>query len=150
MIKSDLKGISPLTQRLLAIDTYWKLEGMQENLIRDKQLCHFRTLCSIQDRMISVLHKLEEAWRLFEDITRYLGALEATLDQQEQMQPSDVYLNQKDRRMLDWHFANLEFANAATLDQLSLKNWDQDDVHEFGGFHSIVESTRKLLIIVND
>ena len=37
--------------------------------------------------------------------------------------------------MLDWHFANLEFANAAPLDKLSLGQWDQDDDFEFTGGH---------------
>ena len=55
-----------------------------------------------------------------------------------------------DRRILDWHMANLEFANAAPLNCLSLKYWDQgkaiegvvrehffleDDEYEFTGCH---------------
>jgi lysine-specific histone demethylase 1 len=31
--------------------------------------------------------------------------------------------------------ANLEFANAAPLNCLSLKYWDQDDEYEFTGCH---------------
>lgn len=48
---------------------------------------------------------------------------------------SDVYLSSKDRQILDWHFANLEFANATPLSNLSLKHWDQDDDFEFTGNH---------------
>lgn len=44
-----------------------------------------------------------------------------------------VYLSPRDRQILDWHFANLEFANAAPLDKLSLRDWDQDDDFEFTG-----------------
>lgn len=44
--------------------------------------------------------------------------------------PSDVYLSSSDRQILDWHFANLEFANATPLQNLSLKHWDQDDDYE--------------------
>ena len=40
-------------------------------------------------------------------------------------QPSDVYLSSKDRQLLDWHLANLEFANATPLQKLSLKHWNQ-------------------------
>lgn len=36
---------------------------------------------------------------------------------------------------MDWHFANLEFANATPLSNLSLKHWDQDDDFEFTGNH---------------
>ena len=49
--------------------------------------------------------------------------------------PSSVYLSPRDRQILDWHFANLEFANAAPLSKLSLKHWDQDDEFEFTGSH---------------
>ena len=48
---------------------------------------------------------------------------------------SDYYLSNSDRQVLDWHFANLEFANATPLSQLSLKYWDQDDDFEFTGSH---------------
>lgn len=43
------------------------------------------------------------------------------------------YLNTEDQRVLDWHFANLEFATAASLKQLSLQHWDQDDDYQFTG-----------------
>jgi lysine-specific histone demethylase 1 len=52
----------------------------------------------------------------------------------------DVYLSPRDRQILDWHFANLEFANAAPLSDLSLKNWDQDDDFEFRGRHLIIRN----------
>lgn len=52
--------------------------------------------------------------------------------------PSDVYLSSEDRQVLDWHFANLEFANATPLQELSLKHWDQDDDFEFIGHHTTV------------
>ena len=40
-----------------------------------------------------------------------------------------------ERQLLDWHIANLEFANAATVEQLSMRSWDQDDPHELEGAH---------------
>ncbi|KAJ3092199.1 hypothetical protein HK102_009853 [Quaeritorhiza haematococci] len=47
------------------------------------------------------------------------------------LQPSDL-------RLVNWHMANLEFANAAQLKRLSLHHWDQDDEFEFGGYHAMV------------
>ncbi|KAF9557507.1 hypothetical protein EC968_007607 [Mortierella alpina] len=41
--------------------------------------------------------------------------------------------------LIHWHYANLEFANATPLDQLSLRHWDQDDDYEFSGPHSMVK-----------
>ncbi|CAG0916513.1 unnamed protein product [Notodromas monacha] len=61
--------------------------------------------------------------------------LETRLERLETNPPPDVYLSPNDRKILDWHFANLEFANACPLSELSLKHWDQDDDFEFIGSH---------------
>ena len=53
----------------------------------------------------------------------------------EENPPCDLYLSTSDRQVLDWHLANLEFANATPLSNLSLKHWDQDDEFEFSGHH---------------
>lgn len=66
--------------------------------------------------------------------------LENELKEMSSNQPSDVYLSPKDRQILDWHFANLEFANATPLNTLSLKHWDQDDDFEFIGPHTTVKN----------
>lgn len=66
--------------------------------------------------------------------------LETELKDMGSNQPSDVYLSPKDRQILDWHFANLEFANATPLNTLSLKHWDQDDDFEFIGSHTTVKN----------
>ncbi|XP_010921991.1 lysine-specific histone demethylase 1 homolog 2 isoform X1 [Elaeis guineensis] len=41
----------------------------------------------------------------------------------------------EERELLDWHLANLEYANAGCLTELSLAYWDQDDPYEMGGDH---------------
>jgi lysine-specific histone demethylase 1 len=41
----------------------------------------------------------------------------------------------EERQLLDWHLANLEYANAGLLSNLSLAFWDQDDPYEMGGDH---------------
>lgn len=66
--------------------------------------------------------------------------LDAQLKQLDDTEPpSDVYLSSEDRQILDWHFSNLEFANATPLQNLSLKHWDQDDDFEFIGHHTTGE-----------
>ncbi|GMY31680.1 lysine-specific histone demethylase 1 homolog 2 [Fagus crenata] len=40
-----------------------------------------------------------------------------------------------ERQLLDWHLANLEYANAGCLSDLSAAYWDQDDPYEMGGDH---------------
>lgn len=45
-------------------------------------------------------------------------------------------LTAKDMRLLNWHFANLEYANASNIGKLSLSGWDQDLGNEFEGEHA--------------
>jgi hypothetical protein len=45
-------------------------------------------------------------------------------------------LTTRDLRLLNWHHANLEYANAVSVSQLSLSGWDQDIGNEFSGEHS--------------
>lgn len=47
-------------------------------------------------------------------------------------------LSPQDMRLLNWHYANLEYANAANISKLSLGGWDQDIGNEFEGEHAQV------------
>lgn len=46
-----------------------------------------------------------------------------------------VATSTEEKQLLDWHFANLEYANAGCLSHLSAAYWDQDDPYEMGGDH---------------
>ncbi|GAB4839444.1 hypothetical protein Ancab_028966 [Ancistrocladus abbreviatus] len=68
----------------------------------------------------------------------------------------DEILSPLERRVMDWHFANLEYGCAALLKEVSLPYWNQDDVYGgFGGAHcmikggysAVVESLAEGLII---
>lgn len=49
-------------------------------------------------------------------------------------------LSQLERRIMDWHFANLEYGCAAELNEVSLPYWNQDDVYGgFGGPHCMIK-----------
>ncbi|XP_068143125.1 possible lysine-specific histone demethylase 1 [Drosophila tropicalis] len=84
--------------------------------------------------------KLEDTRQLLDELRQQSKQLELKLHELEQNGPSDVYLSSRDRLILDWHFANLEFANATRLNNLSLKHWDQDDDFEFIGHHTTVRN----------
>jgi lysine-specific histone demethylase 1 len=47
-------------------------------------------------------------------------------------------LTPKDMRLLNWHYANLEYSNASLSGNLSLTGWDQDSGNEFEGAHAHV------------
>lgn len=67
--------------------------------------------------------------------TQTLGAvMDEGVRQYQRMLP----LTPKDMRLVNWHFANLEYANATNVRNLSLSGWDQDIGNEFEGEHSQV------------
>ncbi|XP_055596253.1 possible lysine-specific histone demethylase 1 [Uranotaenia lowii] len=80
------------------------------------------------------------AWKDIDRLRTSQVDIENKLKDLENEQISEVYLSSKDRQILDWHFANLEFANATPLSNLSLKHWDQDDDFEFIGNHTTVKN----------
>ena len=47
-------------------------------------------------------------------------------------------ISPQDLRLINWHHANLEYANAANVGKLSLGEWDQDAGNEFEGVHAQV------------
>ncbi|KAG0572419.1 hypothetical protein KC19_VG093600 [Ceratodon purpureus] len=56
-------------------------------------------------------------------------------------------LTQLERRIMDWHFANLEYGCAAELKEVSLPYWNQDDVYGgFGGPHCMIKGGYSLPI----
>uniref|UniRef100_A0A2R5LNP7 Lysine-specific histone demethylase 1A n=1 Tax=Ornithodoros turicata TaxID=34597 RepID=A0A2R5LNP7_9ACAR len=85
-------------------------------------------------------HKLNTCCREWDQLHDQQKEIEEKLQELEASPPSDVYLSSRDRQVLDWHFANLEFANATPLHNLSLKHWDQDDDFEFTGAHLTVRN----------
>lgn len=67
--------------------------------------------------------------------TQTLGAV---MDEGVRQYQNMLPLTPKDMRLLNWHYANLEYANATNLNALSLSGWDQDMGNEFEGEHSQV------------
>ena len=61
---------------------------------------------------------------------------------EEEKQPQAAASGERDeatvRQLLDWHLANLEYANGARLKDLSLAHWDDDDPWEFRGKHAVL------------
>ncbi|CAK8673921.1 unnamed protein product [Clavelina lepadiformis] len=86
------------------------------------------------------LREWKLACKMYDELTEKRLNLESEIVAMEHNQPSDIYLSSKDRQLLDWHLANLEFANATPLNKLSLKHWNQDDAYEFSGSHLVVRN----------
>jgi len=128
-LKSNLARQIEVSDNIMALQEQYKKASQVKN--RDVT-AEFAVRSKRRDIVLGVkeLQSLKEQQQEHE--TR-LGELEAN-------PPSDVYLSSRDRQILDWHFANLEFANATPLSSLSLKHWDQDDDFEFTGHHLTVRN----------
>ena len=90
-------------------------------------------------------------WHISEDVLAYddlnLDAvaksaadptLGAAMDEAVKQYQFLLDLTPQDFRLMNWHYANLEYANAANVDKLSLGGWDQDTGNEFKGGHAQV------------
>ncbi|CAI7571357.1 unnamed protein product [Penicillium glandicola] len=64
--------------------------------------------------------------------------LGAVMDEGVKQYQNMLPVTSKDMRLMNWHFANLEYANATNVNRLSLSGWDQDIGNEFEGEHSQV------------
>ena len=64
--------------------------------------------------------------------------LGAAMDEAVRQYQRLLNLSPQDMRLLNWHFANLEYANATNVSTLSLGGWDQDIGNEFEGEHAQV------------
>ncbi|KAF2146890.1 uncharacterized protein K452DRAFT_219038 [Aplosporella prunicola CBS 121167] len=62
--------------------------------------------------------------------------LGATMDEAIRQYQDMMHMTPKDMRLFNWHHANMEYSNAANVNQLSLGGWDQDIGNEFEGQHS--------------
>ena len=83
----------------------------------------------------STEQELLHLFNFYDTLMEQKQDLENKLDDADDINLPAVYLSPRDRQILDWHFANLEFANASQLRTLSLRHWDQDDDFEFTGAH---------------
>ncbi|CAG0881758.1 unnamed protein product [Darwinula stevensoni] len=127
-LKEVLGKVQKLHDNVFEIDT--SLKELEASSKDEEQEFQHRLKGYYIKQALEELRNLESQQKEFE----------TQLQELENSPPSDVYLSSRDRQILDWHFANLEFANATPLNNLSLKHWDQDDEHEFTGPHLTVRN----------
>uniref|UniRef100_A0A914MS53 Uncharacterized protein n=1 Tax=Meloidogyne incognita TaxID=6306 RepID=A0A914MS53_MELIC len=78
----------------------------------------------------------------YEEAVQERREIEEMKNEYEKMEPSHVFMNDYDKRILDFHLANLESSIGAPLRTVALKDWDQDDLYGFDGSH-ITDSLHK-------
>ena len=82
--------------------------------------------------------KMNESLRLDAMASIPDQSLGAVLDEGVHQYRKFLDLRPKAMRLLNWHYANLEYANATNVEKLSLGSWDQDVGNEFEGEHAQV------------
>lgn len=82
--------------------------------------------------------KVDESLDLDRLARKTSASLGAVLDEGVKQYTRFLELRPKAMRLLNWHFANLEYANATNVSSLSLSLWDQDSGNEFEGEHAQV------------
>ena len=151
---AHVQSISRLYDQLN--DMVRKMTMLRENVKKTSAEYHqllnkCGTKLDISDNALSVVSKddffirvkrinLHNSIAEYEQLEQQVNELERRIKDLEDRPPPDQYLSVRDRYVLDWHMANLEFANAIPLDQLSLANWSQDDEYELKGAHLIVKN----------
>lgn len=126
-------------------------------------------LCSIKDSTDIGNHKDKSAIDTFKrrclarDLNLAIKEYKLLLQQEEEIHlkisdltnspPSDTYLSLSDRRLLDWHFAELEYALGCPINKLGIYYEDDEEIFEGShwmivhGFNTIVEAMKNELDI---
>ncbi|VDN98064.1 unnamed protein product [Rodentolepis nana] len=119
---SSMPNVRPVVKKKEAEDAPSQPIDMEEKF---KRLCQLSTLSA--------------AWRRFDPLHVSLTKVNRQLEVLAKNPPPEIYLTNAERNILDWHLANLEFANSTELDNLSLLHWDQDDAYELSGDHCVIQ-----------
>ncbi|XP_061378555.1 lysine-specific histone demethylase 1A [Danaus plexippus] len=134
-LKNNINKMSDINELLKS------MKSEKETLLADREKVASGDASILQEFNLRRLNReMNLLCNEYETLTTQNNTIEDKLVQLESNPPSSVYLSVRDRQILDWHFANLEFANATPLGNLSLKHWDQDDDFEFTGNHLTVRN----------
>ncbi|KAJ6928269.1 LOW QUALITY PROTEIN: lysine-specific histone demethylase 1 [Populus alba x Populus x berolinensis] len=93
----------------------------------------------LDDMVLVIAQKGQHAMKMsLEDGLSY--ALKTLFDGGAPENSKEEILSPLERRVMDWHFAHLEYGCAASLKEVSLPYWNQDDVYGgFGGAHCMIK-----------
>nr|VZI30426.1 unnamed protein product [Spirometra erinaceieuropaei] len=129
--KNDSENVSPITSPPRSTEAKNSLQETMTKIPRVFDL-------DMEYEKRRLLSELHQAWKEFDPLQSNLARINQQLEVLAQNPPRDVYLTPSERHLIDWHFANLEFANATELKNLSLRHWDQDDAFELTGAHCAI------------
>ncbi|CAI4229990.1 unnamed protein product [Auanema sp. JU1783] len=131
-------------------DLLIKLENVQAEVLSytkllDELLAQVKMPDNPVDEQARMVYEIETRCRnrdLADGLKKLEGAierqnnLEATLRDLKRQEPSDCFMNNKDRKTMNFHMAVYEGKYGASLDKLSAKHYNQSDLN-YGDTHSV-------------
>ncbi|KAK0424551.1 hypothetical protein QR680_008720 [Steinernema hermaphroditum] len=150
-VKEDAKKVLQQMRQLSS-----NIEKMEEKYREEygvRNLTEFfegsEDLDDVEDEILygSMKMELAELCEKYDTLKRSDDELCGALSNMRAMEPVEVYMNAADRNALDFHLANLEYANGTSLYNICLQHWDQDDSYELKGTH--VSAQDGLSTIIN-
>ncbi|KHN70735.1 Lysine-specific histone demethylase 1A [Toxocara canis] len=85
---------------------------------------------------LDLLHvELRDAIKRYDEGDKRVRELKVMLTEFAKQEPPSVFMNELDRSLVNFHLANLEYANGTSLFNSSMFDWNQDDDYEFEGPH---------------
>lgn len=112
--------------------------SLEEGLEFALKKCHMTkstSLVPISSKMVDKTKSLE-----FPGNTSNIIQNDLHIEMEDKNGVVEDILSPIERRVMDWHFAHLEYGCAAPLKDVSLLHWNQDDVYGgFGGAHCMVK-----------
>ncbi|MFH4978015.1 hypothetical protein AB6A40_004724 [Gnathostoma spinigerum] len=126
MIKKTLKALHAKLEELQAEDRKGKSNDEKEKALRT-----IKIRCIMKD--------IRDSVKTYEEVDERRKEFEAALLELRKNEPSDVFMHDCDLHIMDFHFANLEYSMGTTLNNCSLKYYNQDDENELQGSHLSVK-----------
>lgn len=141
--KRHLKSIESLYKQLLD-NTSRKLARAKTIKDLNSQLSSMKTIPQEEvfhkDQVLidtfnrrSIIRDLDIAFKEYKLLTEKEDELHSKIDELSKNFPSDTYLSLNDRKILDWHFAELEYALGCPINKLGIHY--EDDEAMFDGSH---------------
>lgn len=148
VLNSDCPLYDVVTGKKVPVDLDEALEAEYNSLLDDMVLVVAQKgenamIMSLEDGLEYALKKRRMARPLANIEEPVQGKLVDTLSNSKESPEeffSEDVLSPLERRVMNWHFAHLEYGCAALLRDVSLPYWNQDDVYGgFGGAHCMIK-----------
>ncbi|XP_055337147.1 lysine-specific histone demethylase 1A-like [Paramacrobiotus metropolitanus] len=94
----------------------------------------------LRDAVLQCRSRLMRLNSEIQDVEVQIQVLEALPEPQSLCDESYSYLSNADRKVMLWHLANYDFASAATIEELCVEHWSNEEEKELKGGHFLAST----------